>query len=130
MLNPFGRVSGVVLSLVDVTERHSARRELERANGRNSALVERSSDATCVLDAEAIATYASPAYLVVYGEDFTERVGKSLLDRFHPDDRSKVSDALAGIIGDTDPIFTLECRVVDPVGKDSAHRPHCRQPSR
>jgi PAS domain S-box-containing protein len=62
MMDPSGAFTGVVHSVADITERHDARRELERAHGRYAALVERSTDMICVVGLDGVVHCASPAY--------------------------------------------------------------------
>jgi diguanylate cyclase (GGDEF)-like protein/PAS domain S-box-containing protein len=111
-----GALTGVVFSMADVTERHDATRELERAHGRYSALVEHRSDVICVIDADGVVRYASPAHLDVYGEHPDDRIGRLLRERVHPDDRQKVDEALARIVNESVDVVTVECRVVHPDG--------------
>jgi diguanylate cyclase (GGDEF)-like protein/PAS domain S-box-containing protein len=109
-------MTGVVFSIVDVTESHEARQALERAHGRYSALVEHSSDVTCVLDVDGIVRYASPAYLAVYGESPSQRVGRPLFERVHPEDQAMARDLLALVLEKPDDLVTIEYRVVHEKG--------------
>jgi diguanylate cyclase (GGDEF)-like protein/PAS domain S-box-containing protein len=111
-----GEITGVVLSILDITERHDARLELVRVSERFAALVEHSSDVICILDPTGIVKYASPAYMTVYGEDPTNRVGRLLQQRIHPDDRGSVEDAMDLLVDTAEEVLTIECRIVQPDG--------------
>jgi diguanylate cyclase (GGDEF)-like protein/PAS domain S-box-containing protein len=107
-----GAMTGVLFSLVDITEAFNTRRELETAYARFATLVEHSSDAICIVDPDAVVRYASGAYQQVYGEPPAARLGRSLTERLHPQDQDKVSDTLARLVGAPEGAVTFECRAV------------------
>jgi diguanylate cyclase (GGDEF)-like protein/PAS domain S-box-containing protein len=116
VLDPAGKMVAVVFSLVDITEKHTANRDLEAAYDRFAALVEHSSDVICVLDTNAVVRYASPAFHTMYGEDPTDRLGRPLTDRLHVEDQSKLLTVLSRIAERSGQVRVVECRVVQPDG--------------
>ena len=107
-----GILNGVVFSLIDITERHNASRALEAAHGRFAALVAHSSDVICILDADAVVLYASPAYVDVYGEELGDRIGKPLTERIHPADASSFLNMLKKLLGSPNLVLTVDYRIV------------------
>ncbi len=71
---PDGSVIGVVLSLIDVTERKRA--EIERA--RLAAAVESTAEAVVITDARGVIQYVNPAFEQVTGYSRDEAVGRDL----------------------------------------------------
>lgn len=117
ILDKDGVTTGVVFSLVDITERHDAERALSAAHARFSALVEHSEDVICILDADSVVPYTSPAYLTVYGENPGERLGRRLSDRVHPEDRARFVGILRRLAERSEQVATVECRIVHPDGE-------------
>jgi diguanylate cyclase (GGDEF)-like protein/PAS domain S-box-containing protein len=115
-LDEAGTMTGVVLSMVDVTERYKTGRELEAAHGRFAALLEHSSDVICVLDADAVVRYASPAFLTVWGQAPVDQVGRALTELLHLEDRARFLGVLRDVAQCPDQIRTAEFRVVQPAG--------------
>lgn len=112
MVDEAGTTTGVVFSMVDVTERHNAQRALTAAHARFSALVEHSSDVICILGADAVVLYASPAYRAVYGEDPADRLGRPLTDRIHVEDRHGLESVLNRLVGRSNDVLSVDCRIV------------------
>ena len=81
--------------LEDVTEARAVRTALERSEARFRALVQRSSDVTVVLDADARVTYVSPAVEALVGAAPEIVVGQTALNWVRPDDHAAVLDAFS-----------------------------------
>jgi PAS domain S-box-containing protein len=111
-----GSITGVVLSIRNITDQRDASERIEQARDRYEALVQNGSDVVCVFDAEGIVSYASPAYEAVYGEDPERRLGRSIIARIHPDDRAGFLTALAALVEDPSSLMKLESRIRRPDG--------------
>ncbi len=85
---------------------------LEESEARFRSLVQNSGDVICIIDERCRALYASPAVAEVFGLNAEEVRGDYLLDLVHPDERTTVQDALAGVAGSPRGMSVkLECRV-------------------
>jgi|GEM_PF-2681716 len=81
--------------LEDVTEARATRTALERSEARFRALVQRSSDVTVVLDADARVTYISPAVEALLGVAPEDVVGQTGLNWVRPEDHATILDAFS-----------------------------------
>jgi diguanylate cyclase (GGDEF)-like protein/PAS domain S-box-containing protein len=75
-----------VSQILDISERRAATAEA----GRFAALVEHSTDVITITDRVGCLRYASPAFGSVLGYAPEERIGRSLFEDIHPDDRAAV----------------------------------------
>ena len=117
VLDEAGALVGVVLSLMDVTERHELRMELGVAHARFAALVAHSSDATCIVDpVKGVVTYATPSYEVVCGEPIADRIGRPIGERIHPADRPRAYEAMEQLLAQPEQAVRVDLRFVDPSG--------------
>ena len=74
----------------DITDRKRAKDELKRREERFHALIENSSDAIALIDAQAIILYASKSTTRLLGYMPEECVGRNSLDLVHPDERQQL----------------------------------------
>jgi len=70
------KLTGVVVSFSDVTERERLARERERL----AAIVEESADGIVIADADQRVTYANPTFVATIGRGLPDLVGKSMAD--------------------------------------------------
>src|SRR5262249_59396095 len=69
-----------------------------RAEDRFRVLVEKSSDATALLDPEGTIRYVSPSTVRVLGYTSEDLIGRSSFDLVHPDDLDLVRERLAQLL--------------------------------
>jgi diguanylate cyclase (GGDEF)-like protein/PAS domain S-box-containing protein len=100
ILGPDGERTGIVTAFNDITDQRRAERRqriaeaaLESERARFSALVERSSDIICIIDAEGELTYASPAGSRLLGYPPGSRIGTSFADLVHHEDLPSLMDS-------------------------------------
>jgi two-component system cell cycle sensor histidine kinase/response regulator CckA len=98
---PWRDSSGLVIGLVgisrDITQRKRAEEALRRSERRFRTLIEKSSDMLLLVDGEGRYRHWSPAAVEALGWSAEEVEGTAAIDLIHPDDRSAVSRAFAGI---------------------------------
>ena len=89
-------------TLLNVVQRSHAEAERERAQDalRRSevyfrSLIEKNTDIIAVMNSDASVRYVSPAVKQILGYEAEELVGKTNLELIHPDDMSKLQDAIA-----------------------------------
>jgi PAS domain S-box-containing protein len=81
-----GALTGALVMISDVTERHEAQARLERSERQFRALTENASDMICVLDADGRQRYVSSAHVRFVGFEAEELQGRIAFDFIHPDD--------------------------------------------
>ena len=109
-------VGGALITARDVTAEVDAQTALERANARFAALIEHGSDLITVSDANGRLSYLSPALPRVAGLDPVALLDESLLEMFHPADRSVVAAHVQEVTGRPGEVASVECRLVHADG--------------
>lgn len=84
------RVSRVIGSMQDVTERRLAEEKILSSEKRFKSLVQNGSDLIGIIDFNGIYSYTSPTSLTILGYDPEYLVGKNAFDFIHPEDQSRV----------------------------------------
>jgi len=92
-------------------ERQRAQDEIKQSEIRFQALVERSSDAIAMLDAEGHFLYASDSHRQLLGYAPEELIGTDGFRLIHPDDLERVRTLFAAVIAEPGRTETLEFRV-------------------
>ncbi|MFL6699554.1 MAG: PAS domain S-box protein [Vitreoscilla sp.] len=91
------RIAGVVLTLVDVTERKRSEEALRLSEQRFDAIAEKAAVGVLQATPEGRITFANHFYHAVLGYADGTLVGRQLLDLIHPDDRQAAAELFAGI---------------------------------
>ena len=86
-------VRGVVINVRDIGERKEAEIALRESEERFRALVQHTSDAITLLDADGMLAYASPAVEAIFGVEPQWVIGRNAFDFIHPDDRQHAERA-------------------------------------
>jgi PAS domain S-box-containing protein len=86
--------------------------DVQRSEKRFRALIEHSFDAICLLNAEAVMLYASPAAERILGYAAGELVGRKALDLILPKDRPLAQQRLGQVLGMPGQTLTIQLRVV------------------
>jgi PAS domain S-box-containing protein len=92
-------------------QRRQAEAALRASEERFRALVENSSDALLLIDAEGRVTYISPSSSRHLGWGSEEMIGESIFDFVHPDDRDAVSVRLTEALGSPGKPITQDIRL-------------------
>jgi PAS domain S-box-containing protein len=93
-----GELTGYVLLIADITERTRAEAELRESEKRFRALIENSTDAISLIDANGNILYESPSYEWVMGHREEDRARQNMFELVHPDEREHLQRLLAGIL--------------------------------
>jgi diguanylate cyclase (GGDEF)-like protein/PAS domain S-box-containing protein len=109
-------ITAIVVSIDDVTAQRSAEEAVHAAYSRFAALLEHGSDLITIYDADGLLTYASPAHRRMLGVDPAERIGTSMLNSVHPDDRPIAARALDGLLATPGATTTVELRLAHADG--------------
>jgi two-component system CheB/CheR fusion protein len=83
------RIEGVVVTFMDVTDRHEADAELRRSEERFRALITTSAQTVWTTDAEGLITEDSASWRDYTGQSAEAWLGKGWADVVHPDDRER-----------------------------------------
>ena len=97
--------------LVETTHRKRAEQELQYKEEYFRALIDRSSDAICVLNGDGTLRYAGPSIQRLLGYKPEEHIGDNLLEYLHPDDAPGVIVAFAQLLENPGSTMTIEVRV-------------------
>ncbi|MGZ6791507.1 MAG: sensor domain-containing protein, partial [Mycobacteriales bacterium] len=107
----------------DLREVRAARAKAEQAEAamrrserRQGALLRHMSDLVLLVDADLTLTYASPSATELLGYPESSRVGTSVLDLVHPDERDRAREALEALVADPDANPVTRVRVLDADG--------------
>jgi PAS domain S-box-containing protein len=105
-----GAVRHAVALRAGEQQRRQAEAALRASEERFRALVENSSDALLLIDAEARVTYLAPSSTRHLGWRPDQMVGRSVFDYLHPDDREIVGARLAETLQNPGRLVTAEVR--------------------
>jgi len=92
-----GKVVGVCLNAIDITERKHTEDALQNSERRLQALIENGLDHISLLDAKGNLLWESPSATNMLGYKFNEFIGKSIFDIMHPDDLGRVGPQFAEV---------------------------------
>ncbi len=81
-----------IAAIADLTERKRAEQVLRESEQRFRSLIENASDGIVLVAEDGTILYDSPAVTRILGYSAVERVGKSVFDFFHPDERQTVRE--------------------------------------
>ena len=103
-----GKVEGLILSLLNVTERVRADERLRESEARFRNLVETTSDWIWEIDEHGVYTYASPRIRDMLGYEPEEVVGKTPPDFMPPEEAQRVAGIFLPILAAQSPFSNLE----------------------
>jgi two-component system, cell cycle sensor histidine kinase and response regulator CckA len=101
------RLDGVV---TDISKNKEAEEALRASEKRFRALVEKSTDAVALLDAEGVILYASPSTQTVLGYAPEEFISRNGLEAIHPEDLPRIKRLFAQLLTEPGKSFTAELR--------------------
>ncbi|QDU98972.1 chemotaxis protein CheB [Lignipirellula cremea] len=87
------RIEGIVVTLVDITRRAQAERDLRLSEERFRALIDASAQMVWTTDAEGQVVEDSESWRGFTGQTFEKRQGDGWLMAVHPEDRPQVADS-------------------------------------
>ena len=87
-----------LVSILDITDRTQAEKELRESRERLQELLARSSDIIAVVDDQGIFQYVSPSVKKILDYDQSDLVGRSCLDFIHPDETETILTELNDLI--------------------------------
>ncbi|MDQ1464270.1 MAG: hypothetical protein QOC73_1211, partial [Actinomycetota bacterium] len=102
---------GILIYLLDVTERHNAQREVAERQRELSAITTASPDIIVVYGADLRIRFISEALTTITGMKSTERLGQKLGELVHDQDRRRLLDAVRAVISGAAEDFTVRVRV-------------------
>lgn len=105
-----GTVTGVCLSILDITHRRIAVEQLARSEERFRTLIERSTDMIAVISNDGMIQYHSPSVSAVLGYDSQEMIGRNEFELVHPHDAYRLHSALSAITGAPGSMVTTTVR--------------------
>lgn len=101
----------LVLGITGAAVDRGFARAINRTEARFRLMVENVSEVITLMSGDGVATYVSPAVERVLGYTPAERVGRSLFDLVHPDDRETVRSALEEGLRDHGGSVEVEARL-------------------
>ena len=101
----------VIVHLEDVTDAMATSDRLRKTEARFAALVERSNDIICLLDADGRIVYASPAGARVLGYEHGSTTGLAFGSLVHPDDQVRVAEVFASLLASPGGVESLDVRL-------------------
>lgn len=107
------RLDGVI---ADITDQVRATEALRRSEERFRTLVEKSSDAVTLIDAQGIITYTTPSSERITGRPTKDVIGRSAFDLVHPEELNDIRALHDQAIAEPDRDFSLECRYLHADG--------------
>ena len=104
-------IRGVVLNSRDVTDRVQIEEQLRSSERRFRAVVQHASDVVTIADADGTITYTSPSMQRVLGYGPEELIGTQTRELMHPDDVTRVEEAVTEQFLSGGPEAPIEYRV-------------------
>jgi PAS domain S-box-containing protein len=105
-----GEIIGVCLSVLSITDRKKAIRELAASEERFRSLVQNSSDIITILKEDGTINYGSPSIKRILGYQPEDLVGKSIFAYVHPEDSPTVQSIFSTAIQQMGIPITMEFR--------------------
>ncbi|MFZ1729365.1 MAG: PAS domain S-box protein [Bacteroidota bacterium] len=96
--------------LFDDTERKHASELLKARERRFGALIENISDVITILGAEGLMKFESPSVQRILGYGQNELIGRSAFEFIHPEDHTKVAEAIAAGLGEAFAVVETDYR--------------------
>jgi PAS domain S-box-containing protein len=98
--------------MIDITERKNAELALDRPEDFFRTMVRQSADITTVVNARGTILYENPAAGRILGHEVSSRIGRSVFELVHPDDKDAALLAFeqAFSSGELSPILEFRCR--------------------
>ncbi len=112
-----GHAVGLLGIARDMTEEQRAEDALQASEKRFRALIENSTDAVSLLNANGTILYASPATTRVLGYTADEMVGRNVFELLHPDDMPNVTALFAQLLQSPGAIVTAQARYRHQAGE-------------
>jgi two-component system NtrC family sensor kinase len=103
----------------EVKERKLAEEEMRRSEERFRTLIEDSSDAITVLNADGTLRYESPSMARIMGRETGTTIGKTSFELVHPEDLPAVADGMSKLLQNPGGSVQLDIRILH---KDGAWR--------
>jgi PAS domain S-box-containing protein len=108
---------GLLIYLLDVTERHNAQREVAERQRELSAITTASPDVIIVYGADLRVRFVSEAITTITGMKSTDLIGQKLGEFAHDQDRPRLLDAVRAVISGAAEDFTVRVRVRHASGR-------------
>ncbi len=112
LVDGHGRLAGAVVLARDIRQRKRIEAALRESERHFRALIENGTDVITVMAPDGTILYESPSIERVLGFSPEERVGRSVLDRVHPEDRDGVAFLLENMVAEPDATITEEIRLI------------------